>query len=113
MRQTNHLSAHALRLAGLFTIALAVSACSTADRRTQEEKAADRAIAEQVKAVLLADSNVYAEHIDIDAKRGVVWLSGWVSSADEKRAAASDTQSVPGVRRVVDGMEIMDWTTHY
>jgi len=93
-------------------VALSTLACSTPDRRTAEERAADQAIAAQVEAALLADQNIYARHIDIDAKGGVVWLTGWVLSADESRAAVQTSAAVPGVRRVVDGVEVKDYFPH-
>ena len=93
-------------------VALGTLACSTPDRRTAEERAADQAVAAQVEAALLADQNIYARHIDVDAKGGVVWLTGWVLSADESRVAVQTSAAVPGVRRVVDGVEVKDYFPH-
>jgi len=127
----------------LLAVALGVCACSTADRikqkyfpsdagtsgartsdakkpdtaapdtRTPEEKAADRAVASQVKAALQADGSVYADHLDIDSKRGVVSLSGWVSTEEEARQVVSDAKAVPGVQRVVDRIERKEDFSHY
>jgi hyperosmotically inducible periplasmic protein len=86
---------------------------ATADTRTAEERAADRAVASQVKAALQADGSVYADHLDIDSKRGVVSLSGWVSSEEEARQVVSDAKAVPGVQRVVDRIERKEDFSHY
>jgi len=132
-----------LRTSILLAIALGVCACSTVDRikqkyfppdtgtseartsdtkkpdtatpdtRTAEEKAADRAVARQVKAALQADASVYADHLDIDSKRGVVSLSGWVSTEEEARQIVSDAKAVPGVQRVVDSIERKEGGSHY
>jgi osmotically-inducible protein OsmY len=91
---------------------LCASGCSTPDRRTAQERVADQAIAAQVEAALGADQGVYSQHIDIDARRGVVWLTGWVLSANEEKEAVRTSAAVPGVRRVVDGLEVKDYFPH-
>ena len=92
--------------------ALCVLACATTDRRSAEQQAADRAIAAQVQAALEADRKIYARHIDVDAKGGVAWLTGWVLSADEEEEAVQTSAAVPGVQRVVDGLEVKDYFPH-
>lgn len=96
----------------LATMIVAV-ACATPDPRTEEQRAADRAVEAQVRAALHADADLYAAHIDVQTRYGVVWLTGWVVTADESKLAVRDSQSVPGVQRVVDQIELMDWETHY
>jgi osmotically-inducible protein OsmY len=103
----------AARVTVCLLLALSVAACSTPDRRTEDQRAADRSLAEQVHKALLADADLYSAHIDVQARSGVVWLTGWVTSADEARAARQDTKAVPGVQSVVDQIDINDWTTHY
>ena len=102
-----------LRAAVWLALAFGAVACSTPDPRTEEERAADQAIAGQVRGALLADANLYANHIDVNARRGVVWLTGWVTSSEESRAAVRDSETVPGVQRVVDQIEVVDWSVHY
>jgi len=103
----------AWRAAILFSAALGMWSCATPDRRTAEEKATDRSIADEVEVALQADPDIYAYHIDVSARRGVVWLTGWVTSAEEADAAVRDSRAVPGVKRVVNEMDLMDWTVHY
>ena len=104
---------HALRIAVPLALALGVVACSTTDGRTQDERAADRSLTDQVHNALVADTNLYARHIDVEAKAGVVWLTGWVTSADQSRAARQDSEAVPGVTRVVNQIEVTDWMSHW
>ena len=104
---------HPLRAAVALVSAVGAVACATPDRRTEQEVAADKALVDQVHDALRADTNLYAAHINVDAKRGVVWLSGFVDSADQDRAASVDSQAVPGVQRVVDQLEVMDWMPHW
>ena len=102
-----------VRAALVCALAIGVSSCATRDPRTADEKAEDQSIVGRVQVALQADPKVYSEHIDINSKRGVVWLTGWVTSADESAAAVRDTQAVPGVKRVINEMDLMEWTTHY
>jgi osmotically-inducible protein OsmY len=88
--------------------ALAVFGCSTPDTRTGEERAADRALADRVVAALKADSYAYAEHVTVDANRGVVRLTGQVADDSALRDALRISSAVPGVRRVDDQLEIID-----
>jgi osmotically-inducible protein OsmY len=106
-------AAPALRAAVVCAAVIGMSSCSTADRRTADEKAADQSLVDRVQVALQADPDIYADHIDISSRRGVVWLTGWVTSAQESAAAERDTQAVPGVKRVVNEMDLMDWATHY
>lgn len=101
-----------LRAVVVLGAALCVLACATTDRRSAEQQAADQAISVQVQAALQADRKIYARHIDVDAKDGVAWLTGWVLSADEEEQAVQTSAAVPGVRRVVDGLEVKDYFPH-
>jgi osmotically-inducible protein OsmY len=102
-----------LRAVVLSALAVGAVACSTPDPRTPEERAADQAIASEVKSTLRADADLYAPHIDVNTRRGVVWLTGWVGTAGQAQAAVRDTQAVPGVKKVVNQIDVMDWTNNY
>jgi osmotically-inducible protein OsmY len=80
--------------------------CATAPPRTAAEQAADTDTANRVEAVLLADPNIYARHIDIDVDRGVVHLGGFVWENDDFQTARRDAASVAGVTAVVTDMEL-------
>jgi osmotically-inducible protein OsmY len=90
-----------------------VASCSTTPRRTEDERAADQSLADQVHNALLADADLYAAHINVEARAGVVWLTGWVTSATDSQLADRDSKAVPGVQRVVDQIEVVDWMPHW
>jgi osmotically-inducible protein OsmY len=100
------------RAAALAVGALGLFACATPDRRSAQERTTDGQIVSRVEAALNADPEVYSHHIDVESKRGVVWLTGWVLSANDSRRAVSTTAAVPGVVRVVDGIEVKDYFPH-
>ena len=99
----------ALRAAAALVMALCVLSCSTPDTRTEPERAADRALVNRVALALLNDRYLDADHIDVDANRGVVRLSGKVGTDSDLRGAVRIAAAVPGVRRVDDELEIMDF----
>jgi len=117
IRNPDRPPARRARLVLRATLALAVVwgaiACSTTDRRTEEERAADQALTQQVRDALRADQNLYDAQIEVKVRGGVVWLTGFVTSANDARAARRVSAAVPGVRRVVDQIDLADWTAHF
>ncbi|HEX4586133.1 MAG TPA: BON domain-containing protein [Burkholderiaceae bacterium] len=108
----NSLKRHACRARAAWLVlagTLIAFACSAPDPRTAQERGADEAVAAQVEAALQSDDIIYARHIDVEARRGVVWLTGWVITADQARKAVIVASAVPGVQRVVDGIEVKDY----
>jgi osmotically-inducible protein OsmY len=91
----------------LLLAACAFVGCATTPPRTAAERAADAAIAGRVQAVLLADPNIYARHIDVAVNRGVVDLGGFVWENEDFATARRDAASVPGVTTVVTDMDLM------
>jgi len=55
----------------------------------------DREVAELIHEILTRDSRVDAGEIDVRVEDGVVFLSGAVDSAAERRAAQEDVESTP------------------
>ncbi len=92
---------------------IVAAGCSIPDPRTEQERTADRTVEAQVHTALQADADLYAAHIDVQARHGVVWLTGWVVTVEESKSAVRDSQSVPGVQQVVNRLELMDWEPHY
>ena len=83
--------------------------CSTPDARTPQEQAADRALAKRVELALSKDPYTYAAHVDVDADRGVIRLSGQVGDELDLREVLRICSAVPGVRRVDDELQIIDF----
>jgi osmotically-inducible protein OsmY len=89
-----------LSAAVALTVLLGAVACSATSGRTTDERAADAALAAQVRSALGADHELYSWHIDIDVKRGVVELTGFVYSDKDRQLARTDAEAVPGVQSV-------------
>jgi osmotically-inducible protein OsmY len=82
-------------------------ACSMSPGRTAAQRADDAAAAAEVEAVLQADPRIYGRHIDIQVRRGVAHLSGYVWAEDELLFATNDAARVPGIQAVDDQIELM------
>src|SRR5215469_4996512 len=88
-----------LGLALLF-LALAVMGCNKMGSRS------DSQIASDVQNKIFADSSVPDKQITINSNKGVVTLSGTVSSDAARSAAATDAAQVDGVKTVVNNLEV-------
>jgi hyperosmotically inducible periplasmic protein len=66
----------------------------------------DGTITTKVKADLLAAKNVKSTHIHVKTRKGVVWLTGSVPSAEDKTAAEDVVQNVKGVDSVKNHLKI-------
>jgi osmotically-inducible protein OsmY len=84
----------------------AASACSTAPVKTSEQAQNDRETAAAVQQALKADTDIYTQHVTVLADRGVVHLSGYVWSDNDRYEAEQTAEAVPGVNKVVDEMEL-------
>jgi osmotically-inducible protein OsmY len=85
-------------------IVCGIAACATP--KTEEQQAADRAMAERVEAALNADRSLFAKHITAHADNGVVRLTGYVWEAGDFQEAVYITSNVPGVTKVVNDLEL-------
>ena len=64
----------------------------------------DTGITTKVKAALLKDDAVKSFEIKVETMKGVVQLSGFVDTADQKFAAGKDAGGVPGVTEVSNNL---------
>jgi osmotically-inducible protein OsmY len=87
-------------------IATLITACSTSPPKSPEQVDADKATAERVYAALNADPLYYYRHVDVRVDGGVAQLSGYIWDTDALYRAKRIAASVPGVRRVVNQMEL-------
>jgi hypothetical protein len=76
----------------------------TAKRRA--DAAADETIKRQVEAALRSDPFFYDEHVTVTINNGVVTLQGMVFDDWDLRNALRIGRKVPGVKRVVNDLEI-------
>jgi hyperosmotically inducible protein len=71
--------------------------------------ASDREVTQRVRKALIADPYVYAEHISVSTDDGVVTLDGLVASEWDLVSAIRISSRVPGVKHVVDDLQIIDF----
>lgn len=76
------------------------------DERSAGGMMDDSAITAKVKAQMIRTEEVKARNIDVDTVDGVVILSGFVDSADEKNRAAAVAGGVEGVSEVRNDLRI-------
>jgi hyperosmotically inducible protein len=100
---------HALFGMGAAVAILGLAGCASNkdESRSEGRVVDDRKITAQVQEQL-ANEPVY-KYRDVDAKTfaGVVQLSGFVATEDQKARAAAVAQSVPGVIQVVNSLTVV------
>lgn len=91
------------RAAMLSLTLVSLGACShftDPDSRKVGVALSDTAIAAKVKTALLADPDVKGTNVEVEAFRGTVQLSGFVSTAESAARAADIARRVDGVMDV-------------
>lgn len=87
--------------AGLF------SGCAgTPTRESTGEYVDDASITTKVKAAFVKDDNVKAREVSVETFKGVVQLSGFVSTQEEKGRAGQLAAGVVGVRDVKNNIVV-------
>ncbi len=94
------------RTAVLAVLVCALVACAAAPRKTEAERAADANTVNQVQDALSSDRELFSRHITVRADSGVVTLGGFAWTQPELEDAVRIAQSVPGVVKVVNSMEL-------
>jgi hyperosmotically inducible protein len=74
--------------------------------RAAGEVVDDSVVTTKVKAALIAEPETKARDITVITRDGIVQLSGFVDSNDEKTTAADVARGVEGVREVLNNLEI-------
>jgi hypothetical protein len=93
-------------LAGILLTSVLMAACTSAPQKTSEQALADKETAEAVQRALSADTHIYTQHVQIEVDHGVVHLSGYVWNDFDQSEAERIAESVAGVTKVVDEMEL-------
>lgn len=94
-----------LGLAAVASMALFVQGCNT--DQAPKAQVNDAQITTQVKSKLASDVGAESlTNINVNTTNGVVTLAGEVESADLKNRAESVTQSVPGVVKVNNELQV-------
>ena len=99
-----------MRLSLLATIlgaSLALGGCASTDtQRGTGETIDDAALTAKVKAALVDNDIVEAGEVNVNTYRGVVQLSGFVDSNEEKTQATQAAKSVSGVKDVRNDLKV-------
>jgi len=98
-----------IKITLLVVIAISLVACSaTPTRRSFKEGWKDSVVSTKVKYKLTTDKLVKKRNIDVDTWRGVVTMTGRVTSMEEKERAEQLAWQAAGVRGVENYLNLVD-----
>ena len=90
-----------LALTGALALgAFASSYAATPTSETAGQYVDDSVITAKVKSALLGDDAVKSSAVSVETVKGVVQLSGFVNTSDQRSAAGKDAAAVKGVKTV-------------
>lgn len=100
-----------IALAALFTaslgfVAFTAGCASTATKESTGEYVDDSTITLKIKAAFVKDPVVKAMDVTVETFKGVVQLSGFVNTADQKFQAGRLAETVPGVTSVKNNIVV-------
>jgi len=75
------------------------------DSKLQQWKE-DDALADRVEDALLEARQLNLSHVEVDVQNGVVYLIGEMDTSDSKIKARQIAASIPGVKNVVNKLEV-------
>lgn len=87
-------------------LATIVGCASTAKQSSTGEYIDDTVITTKVKAAILEDKELKVTEINVETFKGVVQLSGFVSSQSDINKAATIARAVTGVKSVKNDMRV-------
>lgn len=87
-------------------LAVIVGCASTAKQSSTGEYIDDTVITTKVKAAILEDKELKVTEINVETFKGVVQMSGFVSSQGDINRAATIARSVEGVKSVKNDMRV-------
>jgi hyperosmotically inducible protein len=98
--------------ATLLGAALALGGCAATDtQRSAGETIDDATLTAKVKTALIDNDIVEAGEVNVTSYRGVVQLSGFVDSNEEKTQATQAAKSVSGVKEVKNDLKVQGQET--
>lgn len=93
-----------------FLMALALTTLigckSTHTQESSGEYIDDTVITTRVKAAILKEPTLKSAEINVETFKGIVQLSGFVSSSTDQNKAAEIARSTPGVKSIRNDMRI-------
>jgi osmotically-inducible protein OsmY len=93
-------------LAGILFVAMALGCASTSKQESTGQYLDDTAITGKVKTAIFNEPTLKSAEINVETFKGVVQLSGFVSSADNERLAMQVARNVGGVKSVKNDMRL-------
>jgi hyperosmotically inducible protein len=93
----------------ILTAVMLTMTLGCASTRTQEgtgQYVDDSVITTKVKAAILGEPGLKVSEINVETFKGVVQLSGFVSSRDDVRSAVRVASAVNGVKSVKNDMQV-------
>ena len=93
-------------LVGILFMALALGCASTAKQEGTGEYVDDTVITTKVKAAIFNEPSLKSAEINVETFKGVVQLSGFVSSPAAEQTAVAVARKVGGVKSVKNDMRL-------
>ena len=93
-------------IAGALLMATALGCASTAKQEGTGEYIDDTVITGKVKTAIFNEPTLKSAEINVETFKGVVQLSGFVSSQDAVNKAVTVTRTVAGVKSVKNDMRL-------
>ena len=92
--------------AGVLFVAMALGCASTAKQEGTGEYIDDTVITTKVKTAIFNEPSLKSAEINVETFKGVVQLSGFVSSASAANRAVEVARTVGGVKSVKNDMRV-------
>jgi len=93
-------------IAGLAAVVLAVGCASTRTQESLGEYVDDSTITAKVKTAIFNEPDLKATEVNVETFKGVVQLSGFVSSESDRDKAVEVARRVGGVKAVRNDMRL-------
>ncbi|MEP7181972.1 MAG: BON domain-containing protein [Betaproteobacteria bacterium] len=93
-------------IAGVLLMATALGCASTAKKEGTGEYVDDTVITTKVKAAIFNEPTLKSAEINVETFKGIVQLSGFVSSPAAESKAVEVTRTVAGVKSVKNDMRL-------
>jgi osmotically-inducible protein OsmY len=93
-------------LMGAMALAVTLGCASTPKQEGTGEYVDDSVVTGKVKAAILNEPTLKSAEINVETFKGVVQLSGFVSSKEAEVRAVEVTRTVAGVKSVKDDMRL-------
>jgi osmotically-inducible protein OsmY len=93
-------------LVGILFMALALGCASTAKQEGTGEYVDDTVLTTKVKAAIFNEPSLKSAEINVETFKGVVQLSGFVSSAAAESTAVAVARKIEGVKSVKNDMRL-------